>query len=98
MIELLLILIVASALLWLWLSGHWFVRIMATLALWPAFVVLFDPMLYRAPGDPGNTPLALFWLALCGGLAWCLASLPTWCRRQSWRFQRRPNYQLTLRR
>lgn len=87
MIELLLILIVASALLWLWLSGYWFARIVATLALWLLFIMAGNPL--RSAQGP-DIPMTVAWLALCGLCAWCLASIPTWCKRLRSRLRVRP--------
>lgn len=69
------------ALLYFWLSGHWFARVLTTIALWPVLLVCTDPVLYLV--EPGYNPaLAALFIGLNGVAAWFLAGIPAYVRKR----------------
>lgn len=80
--ELLIGLILIIPLLWLWLAGHWFGRVLAFIG----FAIALGAggatfMLSIAPGSgPGGGGVYGFVLGV--GLAWLLASWPIWHQRK----------------
>jgi hypothetical protein len=74
-------LLLGIALLYFWLVGHWFARVLMLLALAPLFAFIGCVLFV---GIPGATPIAITIGGMIGaGLAWPVASLPTyhWRRR-----------------
>lgn len=70
--------VIAATVLWLWLSGHWFGRVLAFLAFGTVFGVFL--FLAFSDGKGGGPGLLGF---VCGqGIAWVLAGIPIW--RQRW--------------
>lgn len=71
----------AIALLYFWLSGHWFARVLTCLALWPVLIVCTDPVLYLM--ELGYNPaLAALFIGLNGVVAWLIASVPGYVRKR----------------
>lgn len=62
------------ALLYVWLSGHWFGRVLAFLAFWAVFVVIGAVM-----SGIGRDPSGLILVGLLAGpvVSWFLAAAPT---------------------
>ncbi len=70
--------VLAVALLFLWLCGHWFGRVLAFLAMGAGFGIVGFVAL--SSGRGGAVGFLGFLLGL--GLAWLLASVPTWLQRR----------------
>lgn len=67
--------VLGAGVLWLWLSGHWFGRVLAFLAFGALFAVIGGGVCYRAA--PDGVGLLLGGIAGIA-LAWPIASLPIW--------------------
>jgi hypothetical protein len=78
--EILIGLVLALGLLWAWLAGHWFARVVAFLAF--ATLFGFGGAVLFANGMPGVTTAGIS-LGAIGGvvLAWPVAGIPTYIQR-----------------
>ena len=66
----------AIGVLWLWLSGHWFGRVLAFLTFGVVFAGIGGLLYYGAAGHPD--PGIVFGCIVGLAAAWPVASLPTW--------------------
>ena len=67
----------AVALLYFWLIGHWFARVLVFLML---ACVAFLAACYTTQ-VPGHPPVGLFFGLVAGALSWPIASLPIYFHR-----------------
>jgi hypothetical protein len=85
----------ALVLLYFWLSGHWFARIVTFLALAvvcgigvAALAATIAQSAGAPPGNPAIEVVIVLGAIVGAALAWPLASIPTWhYRRQAQRLQ-----------
>jgi hypothetical protein len=68
----------AVALLYYWLLGHWFARVLTTIVFVPAFALL-GAVLFMVPHN--NAP-GVFGAILGAAIAWPAASAPVWYWRR----------------
>ena len=71
--EILLGLAIGAALLYAWLVGHWFARVLVFLPLAGLLMMMNDAV--------KTTEMRTVWLCLAPFLAWLIASLPIYARR-----------------
>jgi hypothetical protein len=77
----------AVALLYYWLLGHWFARVLTTIVFVPLLAVIgggiVDASMSHLPGSPAKGT-AIIGAGIIGtAIAWCAASAPVWYWRRA---------------
>lgn len=67
--------VLAAGALWLWLSAHWFGRVLALLGIGPVVILIA-----AATGTPWSM---LAFLIIGSPIAWAIASAPIWIARRA---------------